>query len=635
VTAGHGLIERHFAGNFNRMNSLLRAAAPMLLALCAMLAHPARAEDAGKCKVVLYARLPVVMEGSRASVPVTVNGKETRLWLDSGAFYNFMSKAKAAELGLITEPLPPGFRVNGIGGSFTPELARVRDFGLGGGTLHNTEFIVGGSDAGNGFLGANLLGVVDTEFDLAKGKVNLFKETGCGKVSLAYWAAGMVVGEMRLLAGNNSNDHHIYGELQINGHTVRAMLDTGAETLLSRRAAERVGIDLNDPKVVGSMKMTGLGTQARQSWIARTKTISLGGEDISNSPIRVIDNGDDWSDHDMLLGMDFFLSHHVLVSQTQRKIYLTYNGGPIFSATTEREIGRMETLAQDMGSAQAEPEPKTADQFAGRGSARLSRNDLPGAIADLTEAIKLAPTRTNLLNDRANAYFRSGKPELGARDIETALAIAPDDHRLLVRRAQIRLGKGDRTGALADTEAAAAAIPKGSLDMMAVVGLYERLGKADRGLALLDPVIALHREDSTYPALLNARSWNRALANADLDRALRDINTALRKSGDLAGMLDTRALVDLRRKDYAVAVADAGAALGKAPKLASSLFVRGLARLASGDQTAGLADIAAARAIQPAIDQRFADYGLAAPQAATSLPARPQAPGGSDDADDQ
>jgi tetratricopeptide (TPR) repeat protein len=250
----------------------------------------------------------------------------------------------------------------------------------------------------------------------------------------------------------------------------------------------------------------------------------------------------------------------------QRKIYLTYNGGPIFSATTEREIGKLDTRAEGMGTAQAEAEPKTADQFAGRGSARLSRNDLPGAIADLTEAIKLAPTRTNLLNDRATAYFRSGKSDLGAKDIETALAIAPGDHRLLVRRAQIRLGKADKAGALADTEAAALATPKGSLDVMAVVMLYERLGKADRGLALLDPVIALHREDSNYPALLNARSWNRALANADLDRALRDINTALRRSDAPAAMLDTRARVQLRRKDYAAAVADNNAALDKAPK---------------------------------------------------------------------
>ena len=618
------------------MNIPFCVTAPLALALCLALPHPARAGDASKCKVEVYARLPVTMEDSRASVPVTVNGKETRLWLDSGAFFNFMSKAKAAELGLTTEPLPAWFRVSGIGGSFTPELARVKDFGLGGGMLHNMEFVVGGSDAGNGFLGANLLGIVDTEFDLAHGKVNLFKEIGCKNFSLAYWAAGMVVGEIRLLPGSNDNDHHLYGELLINGHSVRAMLDTGAQTLLSRHAAERVGIDLNDPKVIASMKMSGVGTRARQSWIARTQTITLGGEQISNSPIRVIDNGDDWSNHEMLLGMDFFLSHRVFISQAQRKIWLTYSGGPIFSATTDSETGKIETIAKDMGQAEVEPEPKTADQFAGRGSARLSRNDLAGAIADLTEAIKLAPTRTSVLKDRASAYFRAGKGDLGTKDIEAALAIAPNDHRLLTRRAQIRIGKGDKVGALADTDAAAAATPKGSLDIMTVVVLYERLGKADRGLALLDPVIDLHHDDSNYPALLNARSWNRALANADLDRALRDINTALRKSAGNAAMLDTRAFVEFRRKDYAAAVSDAGAALDKVPKLASSLFVRGLARLASGDEAAGKVDIASARAIQPTIDQRFSQYGLIAPKPTTTPPAQPSRPDGDDgDIDDQ
>jgi hypothetical protein len=39
------------------------------------------------------------MERSRASVPVTVNGTATRVWLDSRAFFNFMPKARAVELG--------------------------------------------------------------------------------------------------------------------------------------------------------------------------------------------------------------------------------------------------------------------------------------------------------------------------------------------------------------------------------------------------------------------------------------------------------------------------------------------------------------------------------------------------------
>jgi len=623
-------------GNLPVMISNLARRALLAILLCTAWSRPALAD--GTCKVTPIARFPVTMEGPRATVAVKINGKDTRIWLDSGAFFNFMSKAKSVELGLRTEPLPPGFFVTGIGGSFTPELTTVRDFGIVGAQLHNMQFVVGGSDAGNGFLGANFLGVFDTEFDLAKGSVNLFKEAGCAHYSLAYWATGMTIGEARLLSPDHDNDHHIYIEVLINGHPLRAVLDTGApDSIVYRRAAQRAEIDLASPKVVASMRLGGVGSHTRQSWIARTKVISIGGEEIRNSPIRVIDDGGMGTD-DMLLGVDFLMSHHVLVSQAQRKMFLTYNGGAIFSVTTDSEIGHLETRAENMGAVERATEPGTADAFAGRASGKLTRSDSAGAIADYSAAIKLAPGRADLLAGRATAYARAGNPDLAAKDIDAALTIAPADHRLLARRARIKLARGDRAGALTDTEAAAAATPKGSLDVLAVVVLYERLGKADRGLVMLDPVIALHHDDSSYAELLNARGWNRALANADLDQALKDCDTAIRKAGPGSSLLDTRALVQLRRKAYAAAIADANAALGKAPKSPTTLFFRGLARIASGDEAGGTADIKAARAIRPMIDAQFADYGLIAPKpapkAAPATPAQPEKPGG-DDEDDQ
>ena len=614
------------------MTSLLRSAA--LAALALSVSPSAWADDAAKCRLEGLGSLPVTMEGPRATVAVTVNGKSTRFWLDSGAFFNVMPAAKARELGLPTSTLPQGFIITGIGGSSVPELAKIRDFGLGNGLLHNMEFLVGGSDVGNGLLGANLLGIVDTEFDFAHGKLVLFRNNHCKNVSLAYWSQGMTVGELPLISGVRSNDHLIYTQISINGHTVRALLDTGASsTILSRRAAERVGINLTDPKVVASMRFGGIGSRTRQSWIARTQVISLGGEEIRNSPIRIIDSGDDWSEYDMLLGIDFILSHHVLVSQGQHKIYLTYNGGPIFSATTEGELGKLATRAEGMGAITDEATPTTADQFAGRGSARLSRGDYPGAIADLSAAIKLAPSRIDVLNDRATAYFRSGKPDLAAKDIEAGLVIAPNDHRLLTRHALVLINKGDKAGALANVDAAAATTPKGSLDAVSLVNLYTRLGQANRALALLDPVIDLHHDDSSYAGLLSIRAWNRALANTDLDRAQRDIDSALRKANSPAGMLDTRALVEWRRKDYPAAIAAANAALAKSPKMAGALYIRALAQLDQGNRDAALADLTAARTLSPKIDTFYAAYGMAGP--ATPAPsAKPAAGTGVDDNDD-
>ncbi len=613
------------------MTSPFARRAMVAFLLCTAWVRPAWADD--KCKITQIARFPVTMEGPRATVPVKINGKDTRLWLDSGAFFSFMSGAKAAELGLPTELLPPGFFVSGIGGSFTPKLATVRDFGILGIVLHNTQFIVGGSDAGNGFLGANFLGVYDTEFDLANGGVNMFKENGCGHYSLAFWAKGMSVGEARLLPPDNQYDHHIYVEVLINGHALRAVLDTGApHSIVYRHAAQRADIDLASPKVVASMRMSGLGSKSRQSWIARTQLISIGGEEIRNSPIRIIDDGG-FSAEDMLLGVDFLMSHHVLVSQVQRRMFLTYNGGAIFSVTTDGEIGHMETRAENMGAAQTATEPITADTFAGRASGRLTREDFAGAIADYSAAIRLAPTRTDLLAGRAAAYARAGKTDLAARDIDAALVIAPADGRLLTRRASMKLSQGDRAGALQDTDLAAAATAKGSLATLPVVRLYQQLGKPERGLALIDPVIALHRDDSRLVELLNTRAWNRALANVDLDLALKDCDNAIRRAGPDPSLLDTRALVQLRRKAFAAAIADATTALDKRPKMPTTLFFRGLARLATGDQSGGAADVAASRAIRPQIDSLFADYGLTAPGAPKTIPAQPQKPDGDDEAD--
>ncbi|EGD59576.1 TPR repeat-containing protein [Novosphingobium nitrogenifigens DSM 19370] len=577
------------------------------------LPHAAYAGD-NACKVNLLARLPVVMEDHRASVPVSVNGKETHFWLDTGAFFNTMPRARAAELGLSLGPLPEGFFVTGIGGDFTPELATIREFKLAEYPLHNIQFIVGGSDGGNGFIGANLLSFADTEYDLAHGTVNIIKPHNCAKVNLAYWAGDRTLAMMPLLPGSDDHDYHVYGEIRINGHKIRAMLDTGAtSSILTRSAAQKVGIDLNSPKVVASVKMSGVGTKQRRSWIARTDSIDFNGEEIHNSPIRVVDDDMGSDGTDMLLGMDFFLSHHVFIARSQNVIYLTYNGGPIFSSTTEDEIGHMKTVERNFTGTDKINAPKTADEFAGRGSARMTKGDIDGAIADLSEAIRLAPQRTDLLTMRMRAYQRAGKRDLALKDANAALALKPNDNVLLFHRAWLRLHDGDRTGAMADADAGVAATPKTSLDMMQAVGLYERMGKADRALALIDPMITLHREDSSYPDLLNMRCWNRALANVDLDRALDDCTAAIRKSRGEPGYLDSRTLVHLRRKDYAAAITDADAALALRPDMANTLFLRALAKFKAGQENGGKDDLAAARKLSPEIDTHYSAYGLVAP----------------------
>ena len=41
----------------------------------------------------------LTMQGMRASIPVSIKGQKADMWIDTGAFFHFMSRAKAAQLG--------------------------------------------------------------------------------------------------------------------------------------------------------------------------------------------------------------------------------------------------------------------------------------------------------------------------------------------------------------------------------------------------------------------------------------------------------------------------------------------------------------------------------------------------------
>ena len=64
--------------------------------------------------------------------------------------------------------------------------------------------------------------------------------------------------------------------------------------------------------------------------LASFASFKVGDEEIRNPRLR---GGDTREGADMLLGADFFVSHRIYVSSTQRKMYFTYNGGRVFSAS--------------------------------------------------------------------------------------------------------------------------------------------------------------------------------------------------------------------------------------------------------------------------------------------------------------
>ncbi|MEW9571945.1 aspartyl protease family protein [Rhodanobacter sp. Si-c] len=582
------------------------------LGACALLAcaGPARADG---CKLAKYGTLPVEVIGERATTQIKINGVATRFILDTGAEYNFMSRANADELGLRRVPAPFDLRMNGIGGAANAEVARIKDFGILGTDLHGVDFVVGGSDAGEGFLGANLLDFADLEIDLAQGKLTLFKPDGCGKAALAYWSTGRHYNVVDLRPAYNQNDRRSFVDVTINGKTVHALLDTGATTtLLTRRAAERVGIDLDGPEVKAGNRVRGVGASTYQTWIVPVDTFSVGTETIQHSQMLVMDGSIGGGSTDMLLGIDFMLAHHMYVANSQGKIYFTYNGGRVFSLDTA-SIGANEPAGT--GTSGAGDEPRTAADYALRGQARLARGELANAHADLDAAIRMDPNSPDDYLIRARILVAEKHPAAALGDLDRVLSLDPKNLDALLLRARLRHGKKDEAGVEADIAAARQLAPAGSMQSYSVASLYIAIDQPVNALPLLDDWIHAHPSDALLGNALNERCWARALANQSLDDALRDCRKAIKRDGDRAAYLDSLGLVYLRMGNDAEAIKAYQQALVQSPHAAWSHYGLGLAEWRSGQTDAGRAELAIARSLDKKIDARGARLGLVAPAA--------------------
>jgi len=361
------------------------------LAACALLACATSASAAG-CTLGKYGTLSVEMIGERPTTLVKVNGAATRFAIDTGAWFNFMSRANAEALGLRLVPAPFGFRMGGIGGSASAEVATIKDLGFLDTDLHHVDFVVGGSDAGEGSLGANLLDFADLEIDLAHGKVTMFKPDGCRKSALAYWVRdGGTYNVADLHPSVDFNDRRSFVDVTINGKMVRALLDSGAvATLLDRRAAERVGIDLHGPGVRPGGRIGGLGEKTYQSWIVPIDSFSVGTETIQHSEMLVMDGNLGDGSTDMILGVDFMLAHHMYIANSQRKLY------SLGEALNERCWARA-----------------------------LANQSLDDALHDCREAIKRDGNRAAYLDSLGMVYLRMGKYAESIKAYQQALAQSP------------------------------------------------------------------------------------------------------------------------------------------------------------------------------------------------------------------
>ena len=231
-------------------------------------------------------------------------------------------------------------------------------------------------------------------------------------------------------------------------------------------------------------------------------------------------------------------------------------------------------------------------------------------MADLDEAIRMAPGQAAYHVARARALAAEKQPDAALADLDTSLSMDPKNLDALLLRAELRSLHKQPSGAAADLAAASVLAPAGSMQARMVAGLYIQLDQPAAALPMLDAWIRLHQDDAQLGSALNERCWARSLGNQMLDDALSDCRKAIKRDGEKPGYLDSLGMVQLRLGHYAESVKAYEQAVVQDPHSAWSRYGLGLAKIRSGQTDAGNADLVAARALDPEIEARAARYGL-------------------------
>lgn len=306
----------------------------------ALYAAPALADDkpAG-CIYVEVAALPVKYAGAGLvpTIPGTVNGKPVRMLMDTGAANSALTMNFAEKLDLNLQST--GRWATGIGGDARIYNARVNEMTVGPTRTGVTTMRVIGAMAGTPsfdvIVGAPFLLQADLEMNLADREIKFFRPQNCQDSYLGLWKDVHVTEVPYAWRTTKGPNPHFTVEL--NGHQLDAMIDSGASsTVIEMAAARRAGLRLDTPDVKKLSGLVGIGEGQAEHWSAHFDKLVIGDETILDAHIGVMESQGELS-VDILLGRDFLRQHRVLFAKSQKKLYIAYIGtGDVFVSHATR-----------------------------------------------------------------------------------------------------------------------------------------------------------------------------------------------------------------------------------------------------------------------------------------------------------
>ena len=274
--------------------------------------------------------------GGRVTVPVTVGGLEKRFALSTGTFGSRVSPGVVAELQLSTRARG---RTRNARGNVRNASGVLVDLQVGPVKAEDQPMQVMQNEGPfDGVFGSNLMQNYDIEFDFAGRKLNYFLTDHCeGRV--VYWSSTGSTSVPFRGWDNNSNQRHFTIPVTLDGHELRAEIDTmQAETVLDADTASSLfqlkpdspgavplgALDAAHPMFGWSFKELKIGALALTNQRLRVMPDLVGTKtpDTLRGDSRLLRRTDNLQPS-MRLGMDVLRQLHLYLAAKEDKLYLT------------------------------------------------------------------------------------------------------------------------------------------------------------------------------------------------------------------------------------------------------------------------------------------------------------------------
>lgn len=274
----------------------------------------ASAQDQPSCQMSRKANLPVtVNKYGMMTVPVTIQGREYHLLLDTGSQASFLNENLVRTLGLKREVLEDWW-ITFFGGRKTNRFTFVEGMVIGRLRMPRLPVMIypGDETEFDGLLGNNLLSTFDLDLDLANGMVAIYSQDHCPG-NVVYWSKDPYAAIPFWI----DSDGHIRFDVTIDGKTIPAMLDTGAADSIISMEYAKPRFNVTDEQI--------------ESKTFHFKEMTLNGVTVHSPDIALVSNSVSriWGGigkPKLIIGMNVLRWLHIYIAYEEHKIYATAAG---------------------------------------------------------------------------------------------------------------------------------------------------------------------------------------------------------------------------------------------------------------------------------------------------------------------